>query len=64
MVGAVIGHDPSDEIERALSELTLEQEDELEDAAKEAEGESYWSSRRRHRWLFQEAIRRGWLVGN
>jgi len=59
----MIGHDKSDEIERALSELTLEQEDELEEAVREAEQNSYWSSRRRHRWLYQEAVRRGWLVG-
>lgn len=55
------GLDPKNDIDRALDSLTLDQEDELEDAVREAEGNSYWSSSRRRRWLHQEAIRRGWL---
>jgi hypothetical protein len=59
----MIGHSQDDEIERALSELTEEQEDELDDALREDENRGFWSNRRCLRWMWQEAIRRGWLLG-
>jgi len=59
----MIGHDNSDEIERALAELTEEQEDELDEALNDGDKAYYWSSRRRMRWRYQESIRRGWLMG-
>jgi len=58
----MIGHNPADEIERALAELTEEQEDELDEAMREQDS-SLWSHKRCLRWMWQEAIRRGWLRG-
>jgi len=59
----MIGDSRANEIERALAELTEEQEDELDEALREEGIDTWWSSRRRMRWMWQEAIRRGWLMG-
>lgn len=59
----MIGLSQEDEIERAVSRLTGEQEEELEQELEENDEAFYWSSRRRLRWMWQQAISRKWLNG-
>ncbi len=59
----MIGLSQEDEIERVVSELTCEQEEELEEMLDENEKAFYWSGTRRLRWMYQQAISRGWLSG-
>lgn len=47
---------------RALEGLTVEQRDELDDALRRYDP-ALMSTRRALEWMFNEAVRRGWLLG-
>lgn len=53
----------NNEILRELAKLTDEQEESLGEALDEVTASAHWSSSHCRQWLFQEAVRRGYLMG-